>query len=152
MTKLIPEDLRAQIDIPESDWASGADMIVWPCERRHVGKFFTNSMRCKRSGAFKYELNRGGFQSAVFVFALNLWSQLALIPMPIFLLFILLGATNGHNPGLRRMDFEIGWGAGALMLFFVVVCVQRLLHGRRLYGKQFARKAEAYVSGQVHDS
>jgi hypothetical protein len=152
MTKLIPEDVRAQIDIPESDWTSSATEIVWPCERRHVAKFLTSSMRYKSSGAFKFELSRGGFQSAVFVFALNLWSQIALIPMPIFLLFIVLGAANDHNPGLRRTEFEIGWGAGVVMLFFLVVCVQRLLYWRRVYGKQFSRKAEAYISGQASGS
>jgi hypothetical protein len=66
--------------------------------------------------------------------------------MPVFLLFIVLGATNDRNPGLRRMDFAIGWGAGAFMLFFVALCVQRLLHGRHVYGKQFALKAEQLPS------
>lgn len=148
MTRRIPEDVRALIDVPESEWSMRASGLVWSLERRHVRKFFTGAMRCKSVRAFNYELSRGGFQSAVFVFAFNFWSQLSLLFAPIFLVLLTLGAGSGHSPGTQRSEFAIGWVAGVAMAILLGIGALRLMHGRRVYGRQFERRASVLASEQ----
>lgn len=148
MTRRIPDDVRKLLDIPEDEWSSWATTLVWPIERHHVQRYFTDAMRCKSVRAFNYELSRGGFRSAVFIFAFNYWTRWALIFTPTFLVFGVLAASSSDHPGRQASQFAIQWVSGALILLLIGLGTLRLLHGRRRYGSLFVHQVTNFIDDQ----